>query len=70
VRVHVAEPPVAHGAEALEDGAVQDVRADRVGRLEAEHDYEDGRQQCAPAHAGEPDQDPDQEPCEGELPGQ
>ena len=34
--MHVAEPPVAHGAEALEDGAVQDVGADRVGRLEAE----------------------------------
>ena len=51
--VHVAEAPVPHGAEALEHRTVEDVRPDRVGRLEAEEDHQDGRQQRAAAHPGQ-----------------
>src|SRR5438046_158780 len=57
------------GAERLEAGAVQDVRADRIGRLEAEHDHENRRHQRAAAHPGETDEHADQEAREGELPG-
>jgi hypothetical protein len=60
-RVHGAEPPVADRAERLEDRAVQDVGADRVGRLEAEEDDEDRRHQRAAAHAGEPNDRADQQ---------
>src|SRR5690348_3415928 len=56
-------------AERLEDSAVEDVRADGVGRLEAEHDHEDRREQRPTAHAGQPDERADQEPRERELPG-
>jgi hypothetical protein len=68
-RVDVAEPPVPDGAEALEDRAVEDVGPDRVGRLEAEEDHEDGSEQRAAAHAGQADQAADQQPRERELPG-
>jgi hypothetical protein len=54
--VDCAEPTVPYGAERLEDGAVQDVRPDRIGRLEAEEDHEDGRQQSAAAHPGQTDE--------------
>ena len=48
MRVHVAQTPVPDCAEALEDRAVEDVCPDRVRRLEAEDDYEDGRQHAPP----------------------
>jgi hypothetical protein len=60
---------VANCAERLEDRTVEDVRADRERRLEAEEEHEDGRQQRAAAHSGEANEDPDEEPGEGELPG-
>ena len=69
-RVDVAEPAVPYGTERLEDGAVQDVRANSVGRLEVEQEHEDRRQQRPPAHAGQADEHPDQETRQGELPGQ
>src|SRR5262249_44821172 len=68
-RVHRAELAASHGAERLEDGAVEDVRSDGVRRLEAEHDHEDWREQRAAAHAGETDERADQQPRERELPG-
>ena len=58
-----------HRAERLEDGAVEDVGADRVRRLEAEDDHEDRRHQRAAAHAGQPDDRAEQQPGERELPG-
>jgi hypothetical protein len=68
--VYVAQPAVSDGAEGLEDGAVEDVRADRVRRLEAEDDHKDGRHERAAAHPREAHQDADQQTRERELPGQ
>jgi hypothetical protein len=59
-RVDGAEPAVPHGAEGLEDGAVEDVGADRERRLEAEEEDQDGRHQRPAAHPGEPDERSDQ----------
>ena len=58
--VDVAELPVAHGAERLEDRAVQDVGADRGLRVEAEEQDQHRRHQAAAAHAGHADEDADQ----------
>jgi len=69
MRMDVAEPAMPHGAERLEDRAVQDVRADRVRRLEAEDDHQDGRHQRPAAHSRQADENADQQPREGELPG-
>jgi len=68
--MHRSQTSVPEGAEGLEDGAVEDVRPDRVRRLEAEDDHENGRHQAATAHSGEPDEGADEEPGESELPGQ
>src|SRR5579864_1250816 len=69
MRVHRAEAAMPNRAERLEDGAVHDVGADRVCRLEAEDDDEDRRHQRATAHPGETDDRPDQKTRERELPG-
>src|SRR5262249_19204152 len=55
-------------AEGLEDGAVEDVGADGDLRVEAEDDDQDRRHQAAAAHAGHPDENPDEQPRERELP--
>jgi hypothetical protein len=68
-RVDGAEPAMPDRAEALEDRAVEDVRAHGVRRLEAEEDHEDRRHQRAAAHAGEADDRTDQQPSKRELPG-
>jgi hypothetical protein len=54
--VHGPEPPVSDRPERLEDRAVQDVGANRVGRLEAEEDDEDRCHERAAAHAGQTDE--------------
>src|SRR6266545_611721 len=67
--VHGAEAPVANRAERLEDRAVEDVGADRVGRFEPEEDDQDRRHQRAAAHSREADDRTDQQARERELPG-
>ena len=69
VAVHRAETPVADRPERLEDRAVEDVGADRVGWLEAEEDDQDRRHQRAAADPCQADDQPEQQPREGELPG-
>ena len=59
--MHVAQPPVLDRPERLEDGAVDDVGADRDRRLEAEDEDEQRRHQRAAAHAGHADEQADQE---------
>ena len=60
-RVDVPELAMPDGAERLEDRAVEDVRADRDRRLEAEDEDQHRRHQRAAAHAGHPDEKADQE---------
>ena len=57
----VPELAVPGGAERLEDRAVEDVRADRDRRLEAEDEDQHRRHQRAAAHAGHPDEQADQQ---------
>src|SRR5690242_4235212 len=64
-----AEPPVPDRSERLEDRAVEDVGADRVGRLEAEDDDQDRRHQRAAADAGEADDQAEAQTRQRELPG-
>src|SRR6478735_4303207 len=66
----VAQAAVMHRTERLEDRAVQDVRADRGLRVEAEDQDQHRRHQAAAAHAGHPDENPDRGARECELPGQ
>ena len=66
-RMNRPELPVAHGAEGLEDRSVDDVGADRDGRLEAEEEDEHRRHQRAAAHSGHPDKQPDEEAGDREL---
>jgi hypothetical protein len=68
-RLDVSKGALAHRSDGFEDGAVEDVRADRVGRAEAEAEHEHGCHQRPAAHTGQPDERADQEPGEGELPG-
>jgi len=67
--VHRPEHAVAHRAERLEDGAVEDVRADGDFRVEAEEQDQDRRHQRAAAHPRHPDEDPDEQARQRELPG-
>jgi hypothetical protein len=67
--VDVPENAVAPRADRLEDRAVQDVRAYRDNDVEVEEEHENGRHQAAAAHPREPDEQPDQESRERELPG-
>src|ERR1051326_2762136 len=67
--VHRLEPSVANGADRLEDRAVEDVGADRVGRLEAEDDDQDRRHQRAATDAGQAHDQAEAETRERELPG-
>ena len=69
VPVNGAEHAVPHGAERLEHGAVQDVGADGDLRVEPEDEDQDRRHQRAAAHPGHPDEDPDEQAGERELPG-
>jgi hypothetical protein len=69
VAVDGAEPAMTHRAERLEDRPVEDVGADRVGRLEAEDDDQDRRHQRAAADARQADDQPEPEPRQRELPG-
>jgi hypothetical protein len=63
---HPAREPGSHGAETavpgaperLEDGAVEDVRADRHGRVEVEKEDQERRHEGAAAHPGHPDEEP------------
>jgi hypothetical protein len=55
-RMHGAEPPVPDSAEGLENGAVEDVRAHRERRLEAEQEDQQRRHQRAAAHSRRADQ--------------
>jgi hypothetical protein len=61
-RVHRAETAVPHGAEGLEDGAVQDVRTDGERRLEPEEQDQQRRQERAAAHARHADEEADEQP--------
>src|SRR5262249_10685595 len=70
VRVHVAELTVADRAERLEDGSVEDVRADRCLRIEPEDEDQHRGHQAAAAHPGHADEEPDEGAGEDELPGQ
>ena len=67
--VHVAELAVTNRAERLEDRTVEDVRADRRLRIEAEEQDQHRRHQRAAAHAGHADEHADQQAREAELPG-
>ena len=68
-RAHVAHAAVLDGADALERGAVGDVRPDRRRRRHAEEEDEQRRHQRAAAHARHPDEHPRQQPEQGVLPG-
>jgi hypothetical protein len=59
--VNGAEHPVPDRADRLEDGAVEDVRADRDARVEPEDEDEQRRHERAAAHPGEPDERADQQ---------
>ena len=61
VAMHGAEAAMPDRPERLEDRAVEDVRPDRVRRLEAEDDDEDRRHERAAADAGKADHDADDE---------
>ena len=65
-RSHRAEAAVTDGAERLEDGPVQDVGADRHGRVEVEEEDEDRRHERAATHSRHPDENADDEACKGE----
>jgi hypothetical protein len=64
------ELPVPRRAERLEDGAVEDVGADRDRRLEAEDEDQHRRHQRAAAHARHADEQTDEKAREGKFPVQ
>ena len=64
----VSELSMPDGAERLEDRAVEDVRADRDRRLEAEDEDQHRRHQRAAAHPRHPDEKADQQAGERQLP--
>ncbi len=65
--VHGPLAPVLPGAGDLGDGGVGDVGADRHGRLEAEDEDQHRRHERAAAHAGEADEEADQQAGEAEV---
>ena len=65
--VHGALAPVLPRAGDLGDGGVGDVGADRHGRLEAEEEDQDRRHERAAAHAGEADEEADQQSGDAEI---
>ena len=64
---HGTQPPVPHGAERLEDCAVENVRPDRRRGVEVEEEDQDRRHQGAAAHPGHPDEQPGDEAGDGET---
>ncbi len=68
-RPNVPHPPVLNGADALERGAVGDVRADRRRRRHAEEEDQQRRHQRAAAHACHSHEHSRQQPEQGVLPG-
>jgi hypothetical protein len=66
--MHLAQLSMPGRAERLEDRAVQDVSADRDGRIEAEQEDEDRRHQRSTAHPGQTDERADQQTGHRELP--
>ena len=68
-RVDGAEHPVSRGPERLEDCTVEDVRPDRDLRVEAEDRIRIGVISDPPPMPGQPDEHPDEQSREGELPG-